>query len=212
MKRSTQEYKEHFDKLVNQHIPIVLFLDKQIDWVFPEHIKVYPISLEDCWVSKYVPERVQLPATRNESDTREYMMIQNSKPEFLYKASQLNPFETDWFAWIDFGIVHVFKHPEETLNRLFKLQPPSIAGIHTAGIWKHRVTGYNHHVCWRFAGGFLLIHKYYIYPFWSKCQQQILTNLPYFSWEVNIWADIEQTFPLGWFPADHDDSIIPISF
>jgi hypothetical protein len=210
MKRSKEAYKQYFDTLASTNLSFVLFLDKRIDWTFPPNVVVYPLSLEECWVSSHVPQDVILPELRLDN-TREYLMIQNSKPEFLWRASQLNVFKTDWFAWIDFGIVHVFNQPEQTLQRLCELTPPFIPGIHTAGIWPHKFTPKGG-VCWRYAGGFQLLHNDFILPFWNHCQQQILTKLPYLTWEVNNWADIESVLPLGWYPADHNDSIIPTKF
>lgn len=213
MKRTAEEYKCYFDKLVETNISIVLFLDKQFDWTFPSNVVVYPVSLEECWVSTHIPKDVTLSKFRKDN-TREYMMIQNSKPEFLYKASQINPFQTEWFAWIDFGIVHVFKTPETTLERLKKLEIPDKKGVYMSGIWP-AIMPYENYlfgVCWRFAGGFVVAHKDLIHPFLLSCQRRILERLPEFTWEVNIWADLEHTFPIKWLPAEHNDSIIPYSF
>lgn len=209
MKRSRESYKQYFDTLAATGLPFVLFLDKRVDWTFPSNVFVYPISLEECWVSSNVPQDVILPELRLDN-TREYLMIQNSKPEFLWRAANLNVYNTEWFAWIDFGIVHVFKQPQQTLQRLCNLKPPTMPGVYTAGIWPHKNTPKGG-VCWRFAGGFQLIHRDFTPFFWNRCQQQIIATLPYLTWEVNNWAEIESSFPLGWFPADHNDSIIPFT-
>lgn len=210
-KHSIFEYKSHFDRLVETEIPIVLFLDRQLSWSFPEHVYVIPISLEDTWVWNHVPTSVELPPVRSPTDTREYMMIQNAKTEFVWKASQLNPWDTEWFAWIDFGIGHVFREPE-TYQRLRRLLPPSLPGIHTAGIWHWTPNNLFHNVCWRYAGGFFLIHESRIEKFHEAVQASILHHLPKFTWEVNIWADIEHRgVDLGWYQADHNDTIIPFT-
>lgn len=211
MKRSIEEYKEEFDKLVETGIKIVLFLDSSIVWTFPSNVQVYPASLEDTWVYEHVPNYVNLPYPRGEHDTLEYLQIQNSKLEWLYKASLYNPWNTQWFAWIDFGITHVFKTPEETLERIKHLTPPSVPCIRTAGIWRHR-SSFEGGVCWRFAGGFLLTHRAFVRALMERSHAVITRKRPYFSWEVNVWAELEsEGVNFGWFAADHNDSIIPFT-
>lgn len=204
-KHSVLEYKTHFDRLVETEIRIVLFLDRQLSWSFPEHVHVIPVSMEDTWVGQYVPDAVDLPPVRSPTDTREYMMIQNAKTEFVWKASQLNPWKTQWFAWIDFGIGHVFRH-QNTYHRIQSLLPPIIPGIHTAGIWNWTPNNLFHGVCWRYAGGFFLIHESRIQEFHEAVQSSILRNLPKIAWEVNTWVDTG--LDLGWYQADHNDTII----
>ena len=212
MKRTIEEYKQEFDKLAATGIKLVLFLDSDVHWIFPDNVFVYPASLEDTWIYEKVPNYVNLPHPRGEHDTLEYLQIQNSKVEWLLKASHYNPWKTQWFAWIDFGITHVFKNPEETLERLKQLQPPPSPCIRTPGIWRHR-GAYEGGVCWRFAGGFLLIHSSFLQNFVKYCQSIIIQKLPYLSWEVNVWAELEtKGVDFGWYPADHNDTIIPSRF
>lgn len=211
MKRSVEDYKKEFDKLVQTGIKLVLFLDRDIHWVFPSNVHVYPTSLQETWMYSNIQEPVILPSPRGEHDTLEYLQIQNSKVEWLHKAALSNPWNTEWFAWIDFGITHVFQNPTETLERLRQLQPPETPSIRIAGIWRHRGS-YEGGVCWRFAGGFLIAHQKYITPFMECCQQIITRKRPYISWEVNVWAEMESAgIHLGWFPADHNDTIIPFT-
>jgi hypothetical protein len=42
-------------------------------------------------------------------DTHNYMIAINSKIEVVQDAIKHNSFNTNHFAWIDFGIFHVFK-------------------------------------------------------------------------------------------------------
>jgi hypothetical protein len=209
-KHPVEEYKAHFERLAATGISIVLFLDRQVSWTFPENVHVLPVSLEETWVAQNVPECVELPSIRSASDTREYLMIQNSKTEFVWRASELNPWKTEWFAWIDFGICHVFREPERTLERIRILVPPECPCIRTAGIWEGSYPDFFNQVCWRYAGGFFLIHQSRIEKFHEAVQTSILRILPQFAWEVNVWADVERRgVELGWYRADHNDTIIP---
>jgi len=60
-----------------------------------------------------------VPLERNaDKDSREYLRTINSKTHFVTAAADLNPFETDQFVWVDFGIFHIFKRTRLSLRRL----------------------------------------------------------------------------------------------
>lgn len=208
-KRSIDDYKKHFDRLVETGIRIVLFLDHRSTWTFPGNVHVERVSLEETWAWKCIPQDADLPKNPN-SDTLEYLQIQNTKSQWLVIAEHIDPFKTDWFAWIDFGIVHVFRDPDTTLARIRDLTPPEVPCIEIAGIWGFLRRDLDN-VNWRFAGGFLLVHRSCVNEFFANCCNTIRTHLPKVTWEVNIWAIMEADgFKFRWFPADHDDRIIPV--
>lgn len=209
-KRSPDVYRALFLHLAETGIPIVLFLDERTGWSsFPPNVHVIPASIGDTWAGRNIPTDVILPANRSPEDTREYMMIISAKSEFVARAAQVNPFHTDWFAWIDFGIGHVFRTPEATLARLKAMTPPPTPCMRTAGIWRHIPESVFDAVCWRFAGGFFLIHASLTQAFHEEVTKSIQRNLPRLAWEVNIWAEVERNgMDLGWYPSDHNDTII----
>lgn len=209
-KRTYDDYKRHFDSIVTTGIPIVLFLDTRSSWTFPTNVHVYRVSLEDTWVGQNIPTTRILPANRSQTDTFEYLAIMNTKTEWLYKASTENPFQTEWFTWIDFGLAHVFKNPIETLLRLKHLQPPCHPCLRTAGIWGQWGVSPDS-VHWRFAGGFLLAHISKIPNLHNLVKSKLTSIQPAMTWEVNVWAMVENDgFEFGWFSSDHNDTIIPL--
>lgn len=208
-KRSYEEYKVYFDQIVQTEIPIVLFLDHRSTWTFPENVHVEHVSLENTWVGRHIPADAEPPAVRSSADTLEYIRIQNTKPEFLMMASYIDPFKTEWFAWIDFGLAHVFQDPQTTLERLRNLQPPDHPCVRMAGIWNILMPAVDT-VNWRFAGGFLFIHRTMTEHFFTESWKTIQKILPKATWEVNIWALMElDGFPFESFYAPHDDTMIP---
>lgn len=210
-KHSVDTYRAQFAKLVALEKPIVLFLDRTLEWTFPSHVRVVPCSLRETWPAKLIPDEAQLPPYRSPADTLDYMRVQLAKTEFLVRATELFPQE-DWFLWVDFGLPHVFHRPEETLNRLRDLRMPSTPCIRTAGIWTCIPIPLMDSVCWRFAGGFVFVHRSRARVFDEAVRASVRRNLPRAAWEVNIWADVERNgLDLGWFAADHDDSIIPFT-
>lgn len=210
-KHSIDTYRAQFAKLVALEVPMVLFLDPALNWTFPSHVRVVPLSLQDTWPMKSIPDTAQLPPYRSPADTLEYMRVQLAKTEFLVRATDLVP-ESDWFAWVDFGLPHVFRRPEETLSRLRDLHVPDVPCIRTAGIWTCAPLPLMDGICWRFAGGFVLVHRSKTRLFDTAVQASVQRHLPRIAWEVNLWADVERHgVDLGWFPANHDDSIIPFT-
>lgn len=211
-KRSVDTYRAHFQLLASRGVPIVLFLDKTIAWEFPSNVKVYRVDgCNHTWIGHTVPDDAVLPSIRSPNDTLLYLKIQNSKLHRMLDAAHINPFQTEWFAWIDFGITHVFRTPSQTLDRLQAVQPPTTPCLRTAGIWtSERVANIWDRICWRFAGGFLLAHQSKLPELCSTFENIVQRHLPRFTWEVNYWALMEsEGVDFGWFAADHTDSIIP---
>lgn len=208
-KRPLETYKVDFDKMVSTGISIILFLDENLRWVFPENVHVVPTRFSDTWVDQNVPEHVELPTERNTGyDNVEYLKIQHSKTEWVTRAINMNLFQTDWFAWVDFALPHVF-WSSETLNVLANLQPPSTPQMFTAGIWGYSTDDIWNRVQWRFAGGFFLGHKDHLVVLHERLKDLVLRTLPKFAWEVNYWAMLEKEgFDFGWFQANHNDSIL----
>ncbi len=78
-----------------------------------------------------------------------------------------------------------------------------------AGIWNTLMPAVDT-VNWRFAGGFLFIHRTMTDLFFAESWKTIQKILPKATWEVNIWALMElDGFPFEWFYAPHDDTMIP---
>lgn len=208
--RSHDEYKRFFDSIAESGIQIVLFLDKKSDWTFPANVCVYKVSIEDTWVGKNIPDESVLPDTLSiTKDTCRYMKAINTKPEWLYRASRENPFQTEWFAWIDFGLAHVFKNPVETISRLRDMYPPTVPCIKMAGICpKSDISPRTVH--WRFAGGFFMGHTSTLEALHMAAIAKLASIQPVITWEVNVWAMLEADgFDMGWFLSDHNDTIIP---
>ncbi len=54
-------------------------------------------------------------------DTVEYIILNNSKFEFIEKSIEMNPFQSTHFIWIDFGINHVAKNTDEIHNWILNI-------------------------------------------------------------------------------------------
>jgi hypothetical protein len=189
-----------------------------------ENIKIMKtICMDDTFVAKScLGVEYELPDYRNlPKDIPHYMMLINSKTEFLADAIQHNPWNSTHFAWIDFSISYVFHKKAETLHYLRTLSKRNLRTpcLVIPGCWDKLGAGemgqIMNSVYWRFCGGFLVgdaasiqnMHQYYLdeYPTFIRTHKRLV-------WEVNFWAWLEANTEWAptWYKADHNDCILHI--
>jgi hypothetical protein len=227
----------HFRKIAETGIQIGVFCSpdcsdymEQLIIEFPNIKVIQYMDLKDTWTyktceeaEKVIGEQLDLPNTRNvEKDTREYIILMNTKTEYLKIAIESNPWSSTHFAWIDFNIYHIFQGREQyiyeylrsmsqrTMNNYFLTLP---------GCWNkdnvHEEFLMND-ICWRFCGGFFIGSANRCLEF-HKCYQDyfldFLINKKKLIWEVNFWAYVELRHSLSviWYPGDHNQTILEIS-
>lgn len=219
---------ERFKELLHTGINICLFVCPVLHPFVKcledthENLKIIDIlEIDDLFIYKETKRHeYTLPMTRDPNkDTDEYMILMNSKPEFLNRAIDANPWNTRHFAWVDFNLTHIFY--DKTTSLRFIKDMGSHRWKHTCfhipGCW-NPYTNLNprcitESIYWRFCGGFLLGDADSIREFHSLC----ISKYPIFMrtyrklvWEVNFWTWLEAN--TEWNPelyqADHNDSII----
>jgi hypothetical protein len=218
--KSAENRFELFIRLLRTGIRIHLFLSKcyardllLIDAALSANLTVEYIELEDLDTYKEIQDlNYTLPHSRNtHKDTSNYMILMNSKIEFMKRAS--NVIESLRYAWIDFSIFHVLKDPD-TSTYLSELPALNIKeGLYIPGCWNKAEPNFSA-ISWRFCGGFFLGDKSSIEAFYdihkNKFKEIIVSKG--LSWEVNVWALYEYAYGLQctWFKADHNDSIVKL--
>ena len=143
----------------------------------------------------------------------------NSKIEFVHDAMEKNPFNTEQFAWIDFGIMYITKDEEKVLNHLKTISNTELnSDLLFPVCWNLDVSKINvpfifERIHWRFCGGFFIGKKEALKDFYSKSMtmvRKIVTEKKCLLWEVNFWALLELID--DWKPtvyyADHNDSML----
>jgi len=227
----------HFEKLCQTGISIAVFCSRDVESVFREEIlEKYPnvllfesldLSETQAYQTLMTVEQeheIELPGIRRlEKDTREYMLLMNSKTEFLQRVIQKNPFGSTHFAWIDFSIFYIFKGREVVCQKMLSdmskrtLMPRflTMAGCWDWGRQHMSIVWIVNEIMWRFCGGFFLGSADLMLEFHNK-------NVEYFKiflqrhkrlvWEVNLWADLELTEEMSFnvFPADHNERMLEI--
>lgn len=215
------DYLSRFEVLAASGMSIALFLDSSLRalgdmWCgrFPNLRVMAYVELADTAVYRVIGGRtVRLPEHRSVNDSLEYMMIGNSKLEWLQRAARSDPFSSTHFAWIDFGIAHVLREPCATLTALSNVRPrfPLIApGCYRRDPYSERQLWSQ--VCWHYCGGFLLCdraHAEYLNDEFLHC---LSVEYPRFSWEVNFWTVLELKYGVqfSWYQAEFDDTMLQL--
>lgn len=211
------EQFRQFESLADSGLPFILFLDEKLADRAPKRSNVKVILKDRLLLSSFLmfPKDVRLPDTRDKSkDTRGFLLLQNSKIEFLGMAAYgEHSCEAAHFAWIDFGIMKIVRDRKSFLENLRQLRPPAECVL-APGCWDRREHDLSHDtVNWRFCGGFLLADKDSIAQLLLVNREELraLSGKSELTWEVNVWAELEKKGQrFDWYKADHDDSIIAI--
>lgn len=201
-----------FSKLADTGIRIHLFLSRSYThYVPPSNVSVEYIDLEELDIYNEIKDiQYVLPSIRNlHKDTSNYMILMNSKIEFMYRA--MRSIESTHYAWIDFSIFHILKDVG-TPAYLKMLGNANLRdGLYIAGCWNRFEPSFSA-VNWRFCGGFFVGDKSSIEEFYRVYKMYFRDTVARkgLAWEVNMWAWFEYADKLQckWFQADHNDSIV----
>lgn len=214
--RRLDEYLQFFTPLAKTSMEFILFTDKAAS-VKPlkSHKNVKIVVLPKSEIDSFSLTDVQLPEYRNkEKDTLEYLQLANAKAQFIQEATKHK--SADCYIWVDADLLHVTRRPEYFINRLEKLPaslvpnkvliPGCVAKqqIQFEQLFKSPI--------WRFCGGLILVPKGCVDRFAEAHKTQLAKckTLCKLTWEVNLWAVMEQENPdlFYWYSADHNDSMV----
>jgi hypothetical protein len=209
--RSIEIYINYGKKLCNININKIIFIEEHIYNTYFINEK-YPlttfifISKEQIYLYKYTENdliNINTLYTNNPSkDTIEYMYIQCSKTEWVRIAIEKNPYDSEQFIWLDFGIYHIMNNDRELFIRLIndedelfsfiinELYNKSYDNVRIASGEFYNIENIYTHIQWFFLGGIFGGHKDKLIQFSDLMKQKcidIITNDKIIIWEVNIW-------------------------
>lgn len=168
-------------------------------------------------------------------DTFDFMCYGHTKIEFLRQTCQINPFHTEFFAWIDYDIANMFHDKDATLGFLQMIANAPITNRHypstehepskpihpdhhvyIPGCWGENDNhNYIDSIHWRFCGGFMLANTQSISYLWSLYETHLIEFLKTYDtmvWDINFlaWLEHRQYWKPIWYKADHNDTIVRI--
>jgi hypothetical protein len=222
---STREWSiDRLRELIELGIPLIIYISQdQIANVSAmtghPHVTlqiVDPGSLEIHQIIHRCKHILTLPENRHPvKDSWQHMWKIHCKVELLNHASNMNPWSSTHFAWIDYNITYLFcQHGTSDFLRFLNtcvLTSPLllVPGCKEKGFDENNLDS----IQWRFCGAFVLGDKTSIRSWFSN----YITHLEGFLltyrklvWEVVFWAWLENAghFSPHWYYSGHDDRLL----
>lgn len=200
--RDLNKYCEFGKLIFKSKTPKVIFLDeimynliKEEDYDASNSV-IIKFEKDDLFLNEYADliTNFDINTTSKEKDTVQYMFTQCNKTDWVRKAIELNPFYTDNFMWIDFGIKHM-NHcsDEEFIQKLNNLNNKQYSNVRISSLWNLQVRyifDIYKDVIWYFAGSIFGGHKDALLVFHKKMEEkclEIIKTKNTIMWEINIW-------------------------
>lgn len=209
-------------KLMNCKVPMVIFMDDAyIDQFEPmEHVHMIPSNKDSLELNGYRDLITEFKINTNapHKDTLDYIILMCSKTELMCKAIHLNPFLTEHFVWVDFGIDHLFADKDQLFTDGIQAMQYTGDQIRIGQIWDPTKSfsepdDIYHNIAWYFAGGVFGGKQSALLEFENQMKKkciQIIQERSSLMWEVNIWRliylDNPQLFSM--YKCDHNPSLI----
>ena len=189
-KHKNNNFLDWFNRTLKINNPYIVFSNKEGIELIKKYRKELPtyyieLNIEDFYMQKYKDKMI---IHNIHSPTKELNMIWNEKIFLLQKAKYVNPFNSDYFYWIDAALC-VFRNKEPpsntfNINSINKLPKDKII-FSTCGISYYneklvQKTNYYHYI-----SGTYIIHKNILdnsVELYNKYLDELLD-------ENNIWTD-----------------------
>ena len=149
--RELDKYVEYGKKLLTIDTPKVIFMEKEIyteyfsNDIFPQTIFVF-VEKTDNYLYEQMEAitEFEVVSTNPGKDTIEYMFVQCNKTEWVKQAVETDPFNTEQFVWIDFGIYHMI-NTEDFADCIYKITQQKYDKIRIAGCWDFNAYYHNNY-------------------------------------------------------------------
>jgi len=223
---SIHRYYNYGKLLLKSTVPKVIFVDEPMfDLIGDDYNKTHTIIIKIHKIDSYLYSyenyltNFQLNSTDYSKDTIEFMFTMCNKTEWVKKAIEINPFQTDHFIWLDFGIKHIFPTSytdDEFIEKINLLSNKTYNKVRIGGIWNiHYDFNINIYkdVAWYFAGGVFGGDYISLIKFADLMKEKcvhIMTTKNTIMWEVNLWYLIynEHNYLFDIYNCNHNSSLI----
>jgi len=218
--RSVDDYIMYGRKLLQQNVNKIIYIERDLyDMYYAEekwganttfrYITDADLFLKayDAYVTKF-----DVITDNPEKDTKEYMYLMCNKTEWMRRAIAEDPYSSENFVWLDFGIYHMIRNEDVFNETIYKISCKSYDKIRIASGEKSGGES-NRLVNWFFLGSIFGGDKTTLLLFCDMMKKKCIEIVKYENriyWEVNIWYLIYLEFP-DWFSnyeSNHDVSIL----
>ena len=204
--RDVEKYIECGKRLLEiDNIYKVIFIEKTIyDTYFLENsfknIKFVFMERSDIYLYEQIDNitNFSVQSTNPHKDIIDYMFVQCNKTEWVKQAIELNPFNTDQFIWVDFGIYHMINN-DNFNDSIYKMTQQNFQNVRIATSWDFNAYYHNNYytqIMWYFAGSVFGGDKNKLLLFADLMKKNcldIIDKQKTLMWEVNIWYFIYNT-------------------
>ena len=222
--RDTYKYYQLGKLLLKTNVPKVIFVDIAMynliqDEDYDESItKLVVVNKSFLYLYDYIDqlEHFNLNTDNKAKDTIDYMFMMCGKTEWIHRAITMNPYKTDNFIWLDFGIRHVFKcSDDEFITKINNMKYKTYDKIRIGRIWDLNYISNRDiykDITWYFAGGVFggdINNLVWFADMMKEKCIDIMVNHNTIMWEVNIWYLVYNYNKNIFNPykCDHNDSI-----
>lgn len=218
--RDVNFYLQKGDELMKAPYNKIIFIEKK----FEEDIKPFMnentififFEKEDMklWELREKILSCSLPTNRHATkDSHDYMIVQCNKTYWMKRAIEINPYNTDNFVWIDFGISYILKK-SNIKDLLPAVIDKTYNQVRISGCWKlpQEFVNYNNdNILWFFSGGVFGGDSKSLLEFerlmYDTCVSVI--NSGVWMWETNIWYFTYYKNPslFSWYSGAHNEGM-----
>jgi len=202
-KYTYDKYIKWFQNTLDINCPYVFFANKEGIELIKPFRKDYPTYYIECEIEDFVTYsyKDRMITHPIHCPSIELNLIWNEKIFMLQKAKNLNPFQTDWFKWIDAGInIYRNKTPQQNIsplniaNKLDKLPNNKMIYSSSEPYKPTQITKINY--CHHISGTTYIIHKNAIDNFATiyKHYLEIIDKNNIWTDQV-IWTHIYKKYP-----------------
>jgi hypothetical protein len=222
-----RQYIEFGNKLMVIPVPKVIFLEQHIyETHFQESHSLgkYPLTTfimmnkSDIYLYPYIDEITDfhINSAKPEKDTIDFLFVQCNKTEWVHQAITVNPFKTEQFTWIDFGIYHVVRNDVLFDKLIRNISQTESAKVSICNCWNLRlpfVRNIHKDVAWYFAGGIFGGEPEYLIQFADRMKEMCISYIherKSMVWETNLWYLVYKKYPELFTPylADHNSCML----
>ena len=188
-------YNEWFKHTLSINLPYVFFTNRETVEFIKSFRKDLPTYFIECDISQFETYKYKdkFATHPGHCPSVELSMIWHEKLFMVEKACELNPFNTDWFHWVDAGVcVYRDTHPPNNVNTELLKQLPTDKFIFSSSNYHyiphmvstnsdyHHIAGTSYILHKTFVNTFIKLYKTYLENVSDKCyitDQIILTRI-----------------------------------
>jgi len=230
-RKTVENRLKYFEQLIQYGIKISVFCCPYYEPYLRKLIEPYSnvklidvMNLSDTMIYKICNEyekhhgTLRLPQVRtDDKDDREYMMLINSKIEFVKRAIDVNVWNSNYFCWIDFSIKYFIQDESLFKSYIHQISVYELPLNHDTNIIipgcepKKEIVYW--HPWWRYSGTVFYGYKddlVYFYDINCKYFKEFIEQKGLLTWEVTLWAWYEWIGVMNpiWSHGRHNDTIL----